>query len=155
MCKLCNSDREPVLHYSSISKRSLFTSRLKDSTIDDLCIIREYIGESICHKCRIALIVYLKKYPSKTVDDWVVNRLYLFYSTEETRAVYVKANRRKKELQSKREQYIGKRLVEPYISLKLNTNTFLVSFNGYGRSFSRSFRTLQEAQQFKQEILNG
>jgi hypothetical protein len=101
------------------------------------------------------MLMYMRKYGNDKLDHWVVNRLYLFHSKAEHRSAYNKEISRKRNLDYKKATYIGKIAIEQHISFKPATSTFLVAFNGYGKKISKTFKTLEEAQHYKQEILNG
>jgi hypothetical protein len=62
MCKLCNTDRPPIV------------SPRKNLLINET--IKEYIGEYSCRRCVKFCSVVLKTGPDKSIDYWVMQRIF-------------------------------------------------------------------------------
>lgn len=155
MCKLCNSRRPARIHFSSITERSVLKTRLQPATVDHIIIIREYTGESPCNTCRIALVNYARTAVKFDLDKWIVQRLYLAHADKALKIQHTAKTKRNLERKFKRDNPITRIHIESHIHHNVEYGSYTTGFNGYGRKFSKSFKTLEEAQQFKQEVLNG
>ena len=147
MCKLCNTSRPPHNISSSVNPERYRWRQYKSSISikreKDLIILYEYIQDFPCKDCLDLLRNASNQY-KKSIDEWILQRLIAVYTKSKDRRKY-------KDKIIKKGKY--KKLINIETSIFTNNKSFIVKFNRSTFSCTRMFKTLEEAQQFKKEIL--
>ena len=148
MCGICtNPSNLPIKNYDKSKYKELHN------------IVHEYTGDYACKKC---IGVYNKLQSTKSIDEYIISKLTTLalrkFTARERKAAQARVYRRYNAVKYKNKN-VNHTIVEPNITCTKNNNTgttFYIARIILNRNINRkTFKTLKEAQQYKQEVLNN
>lgn len=161
MCKLCKSDQYPICFKTHPRiKRSKKSKEFCDA-------VEQYTGEYPCERCNNIYMSALRNSCkiTYTSDTYIIKKLFYWYQHPTITSKYrnkILCHCEKKYNGIQPKIYLKKHKViyttiEKHIQMITNAKGIVynceiqINFNRY----RKSFKTLEEAQQFKKEVLNG
>lgn len=167
MCKLCNSNGIAIpLHPEFKNVRRL---ALTQTIIN---IVYEYTNDTPCRQCISGCNLFIKNNPQEknitiNIDNYIIKKLFAIHyfpknlsKKESYRRSFYLRNLKLKSSDLQRETYTT---IEPLILKTTYANgsetfKFCKEYKKDKKIYlkiNKSFKTLEEARQFKQEVLNG
>jgi len=146
MCKLCNTNRQPI-------KIGILSSK---KTIKFSNIVKEYTNELPCRNCRNAFMEIRTK--KKYADEWILKRLQASYiamkgtSSEYTRAYSRVRKFENREMQAIRTYEQMENCIQKSTNHSTNHITYRVVVRRKKETYCKDLPTLEEARQFRNTI---
>jgi hypothetical protein len=142
MCKLCNTDREPVqLHFNN-----------SKSTIEFRNIVYEYTGEYPCKNCIHGYWNFYYNNKTVDIDKYIINRIErkLMFTTITKKQ---KSKWQQLEFFYRKPDYKYNKTIEPCVSQRLNKFKTRIVINGVRHN--KTFDTLEEAVSCRDNLMKS